>query len=255
MRYVESSGVDAHRCLAGAVALQQSMMMLSGFGTKGCYNFRPVRGSTAPSVHGDGRAIDMAVDRWASPEQGVWVPPPMSWNTPEGADPVLVERMFQWRDTLISHCDDLGIQLIIFWRLIWTCDRPWFRTYSGSAGPHHDHAHIELHPSRADSLTAAEIFAVVIPREQQIPAEQEDDMASHLWKDPRYQNVFAQPGGGTVTGAEISGTDAPLRQLHTVEEQHDQKLAQECFRAWGIVGPTADAVIKDAESRGLLVPA
>lgn len=51
---------------------------------------------------------------------------------------------------------ELGVQLIILGRRVWSCTQPdaGWRSYGGE---YHGHAHVELTPSAADSLTAAEI--------------------------------------------------------------------------------------------------
>lgn len=211
MRYVAASGRDAGGCTPGATALLESMQYLGGFGSKGCYNYRRVRGSRATfSVHGDGRAIDVAVDAWHPDRAEVWTPPAMSWGTPAVADPRLVARMHEWCDFLISHHAQLGIQLIIFWTRIWTCERAYWRPYSGSAGPHYDHAHIEVHPDRAGDLTAAEIFKLAIPRFIRPTPVEEDGMLPTIWRHEG-DNVVLKEGDGPPVHVHGMETLAHLR--------------------------------------------
>ncbi len=99
------------------------------------YACRQIRGSSGMSVHGTGRALDIFVplDRGA-------------------ADNDLGDPIGDW---LIANADQIGIQLVIWDRTIWSGSRragSKARYYSG-AHPHHDHLHIELTPDAARQRT------------------------------------------------------------------------------------------------------
>ena len=99
------------------------------------YNCREVRGSTSMSMHGTGRAID------------VFVPQDRGQADNDLGDPVAAY--------LIQNAREIGIQLIIWDRSIWSPGRSSgkFRAYSG-VHPHHDHLHIELTPEGAARRTS-----------------------------------------------------------------------------------------------------
>ena len=132
------------RCAAGPASGARALMAWSletyaeAF-SMGIYNCRPVRGSTAPSVHGEGRADDVGfpiIDGRANP-----------------AGHRLVGRLGE-------HGKRLGIQAVIFDRTIWSATSPGGRRYDGVA-PHRDHAHIELTRAAAGRLTLATLRAVL----------------------------------------------------------------------------------------------
>jgi len=107
-------------CQPGAKALLDSILAGNPWASSlGCYADRPVRGSSSPSLHREGRAIDVGVNP----------------NNP--AD---VARMHALVDQLTAKGQ--GIQQIIWHGRSWRPGQGW-RPYSG-ASPHNDHAHIEL---------------------------------------------------------------------------------------------------------------
>src|SRR5690606_36554945 len=63
-------------------------------------------------------------------------------------------------NALRLNSSELGIQCIILGRRIWSCVQPdaGWRPYSGQ---YHGHAHVELTPSAAQSLTAATIQSLI----------------------------------------------------------------------------------------------
>ena len=87
----------------------------------GIYNCRPVRGRTALSMHGEGRAIDLMVP---------------SASAPVGSEVA---------DWLVTNAPLLGVQEVIWDRRIWVASR---RTQGwqpyGGVSPHTDHVHVGL---------------------------------------------------------------------------------------------------------------
>lgn len=105
----------------------------------GIYNCRTIAGSSALSLHGEGRADDLMI------------PVGASWGQPLA-------------DALVSHSHELGIQLVIYRRRVWSGRYPTkgWRPFDGS-NPHDDHIHGELSRASALSLTVERIRAALTP--------------------------------------------------------------------------------------------
>lgn len=77
-----------------------------------------------------------------------------------------VDSSWGWAlaNALRLNSAELGVQLIILGRKVWSCTRPdaGWRSYGGE---YHGHAHVELIPSAADDLTAAKIQATIHGKE------------------------------------------------------------------------------------------
>ena len=110
---------------------------------RGSYAYRPIRGSTsgALSIHSEGRAVDI----------GVAV-------NPEGKN--IGDRVFL---ALAKNAVALGLQRIIWHRQIWDARRPDGAPFTGSAGPHLDHLHVEQSREKADTLTYEEALLIMNP--------------------------------------------------------------------------------------------
>lgn len=124
----------------GARALADQWRRLSG-GRAGTYVCRTIRGRTAPSVHGDGRAVDAYA---------------------MAADPVQRARMEAYIRWLMANAVELQVAYIIWNRRQWSWkyrSQGW-RPYKG-VSPHTDHAHIEL--SWEGALTPSPLFSGGVP--------------------------------------------------------------------------------------------
>lgn len=106
----------------------------------GIYNCRSVRGSSTRSLHSEGRALD--------------------WGVPLGADGKGTDHGHDLVDVLGSHAHLLGVQCIIYDRMLWSARTPEGRRYDGES-PHFDHLHIELSRDSAADLTLARIIEVL----------------------------------------------------------------------------------------------
>lgn len=100
------------------------------------------------SIHAEGRAADLGTAPYNNPSgsgSGRW--PDWGWDL---------------MNALRLNSAELGIQLIIFRRKIWSCTQPdaGWRDYTGS-NPHDGHGHVELIPTAAANLTAARIEEVI----------------------------------------------------------------------------------------------
>ena len=105
----------------------------------GIYNCRTVRGSTAPSMHGEGRAIDVGF-------------PVLNRKAHADGSRLL--------EDLAKHAGDLGLQCIIWNRRIYSARSPRGRKYTGS-NPHIDHLHIELTKDAAERLTPTRLHSIL----------------------------------------------------------------------------------------------
>lgn len=105
----------------------------------GIFNCRTVRGSAAPSIHGEGRAIDVMF--------------PVINNTAHAEGQQLFEH-------LAKNASALGLQTIIWNRRIYSARSPKGRNYTG-VNPHIDHLHVEMTRDAAKTLTSARINAIL----------------------------------------------------------------------------------------------
>ena len=101
----------------------------------GIYNCRRIPGSTSLSLHAEGRAADLGVPTGAGWAQTL-------------------------ADALVANSRELGVQLVIYRRKVWSGRYPnsGWRNYTGS-NPHTDHLHVELSWNAARTLTTQAIQA------------------------------------------------------------------------------------------------
>jgi hypothetical protein len=132
----------------GARALQA--WWTGAYGDRGAVNLgvcncRRIAGTNTWSLHAECRAADMGTAANGNPPGGGW--PGWGWT--------VFDRM-----RLFSL--ELGVQLIIFDRKVWSCTQPdaGWRNYGGS-NPHTGHGHVELIPNAARTLTAAHVQAIM----------------------------------------------------------------------------------------------
>lgn len=126
------------RAQDGAKALMSWFLgAYAGRGAKnlGIYNCRPIAGSSSLSLHAEGRAADLGVPTGAGWAQ-------------------------TFADSLVAHSRELGVQLVIYRRKVWSGRYPnsGWRNYTGS-NPHTDHLHVELSWNAARTLTTQAIQA------------------------------------------------------------------------------------------------
>lgn len=136
---------SAGACTSGPQPGARALMswFLGGYAAKGginlgIYNCRPVRGSTEPSIHGEGRAADLGIN----PHGAAW-----GWDV---------------ANTLKDRSGELGVQCLIYARKIWSGSYPdqGWRDYRGLAD-HFDHVHTELCWDAAYHLTTDKIRAAL----------------------------------------------------------------------------------------------
>lgn len=131
-----------------------ALLNYSGARNLGIYNCRNTRGGTSKSVHADGRALDVAF--------------PLLDGGANDLGHDLAARL------VLNH-QALGVQLVIFDRMLWSSvNRTWRKhcghpgakgPHAGCSGPHLDHVHIELtwDASKNRPLTAERIEAILGP--------------------------------------------------------------------------------------------
>ena len=137
----EGAGPCASGPARGTIVLRDFMLARYPEASDGgIFNCRTVRGSTVPSIHGEGRAWDMML------------PVRNGRGNPRGHEAVR---------ELGAHGRRLGIQAIIFDRTIWSARSPSGRPYKG-VHPHYDHLHIEQTRQASSRLTAGELALLLI---------------------------------------------------------------------------------------------
>lgn len=172
----------------------------------GIFNCRTVRGSSAPSIHGEGRAID------------IMFPVVNGAGHPEG------QKLFEH---LANHAHDLGLQAIIWNRRIYSARSPKGRSYNG-VNPHVDHLHIEMVRASAKSLTPARISAILGTSAAVRPPA---NLRTLRLSQPRMRGEdvrFAQMKMGGLTADGIFG---PKTDKRTREFQKENRLKVD-----GIIG-------------------
>lgn len=100
----------------------------------GIYNPRSIRGGGGLSLHAEGRAVDLGYSNKALGDEAL--------------------------EALLRHREALGIQLIIWWRRIYSAKNPVGAAYTG-VSPHTDHIHVELSRPAAATLTVPYIRSVL----------------------------------------------------------------------------------------------
>lgn len=189
----------ARQCSGGPRPGAQALMAwwLGAYGhlgakNLGIYNCRSIAGSVTLSLHGEGRAADLGVpvgNKWAWP---------------------VFEAMRQ-------NSKELGIQLIIHDRKVWSARHPdaGWRPYDGE-NPHTDHAHVELTPEAASSLTVQHVNNTLAPAANatevilsQLPTLKKGMTGQFV---TRLQALLNASGAGlALDGAFGEKTDAALR--------------------------------------------
>ena len=102
----------------------------------GIYNCRDIRGKSTNSLHGEGRAVDVGFSGVANPAG---------------------TRLL---NLLLPKVGELGIQMIIWNRRIYSARYPRGASYNG-VSPHTDHLHIELTWNAARNLTRDRVRQIV----------------------------------------------------------------------------------------------
>lgn len=137
--------VGAKRCTGYAQPGNKALMAwyLGAYGKQGAANLgiyvcKSIAGSNTTSLHGEGRADDL------------------------GSKPYKrLPFMQDLADALVANSRELGIQLVIHHRKIWSANYPHsgWRNYSGEN--HDGHIHAELTPASANTLTVTKINQIL----------------------------------------------------------------------------------------------
>lgn len=148
----------------GALALVDHWKRTTGLGSLGIFNCRPIRGGKSYSVHAEGRAADLAAN---------------------ANDPRQLEKANRYIEFLITNSEALQVQQIIWNGQYWRSGQGW-RPYTGSAGPHRDHAHVEL--NRTGAAAAHPILTGRLPS----PPPEEPEGIIVTPEDKAYFDSFRQ---------------------------------------------------------------
>lgn len=170
-RYEAATWRDSKGAQPGVEAFMDVMVADYGARNLGIYNYRRVRGSSAPSTHGEGRSGDAGYSGVANPAG---------------------TRLL---NILLPHVRELGIQLIIWNRRIYSAKAPLGARYQGTV-PHTDHLHIEFTWDAARNMTRDRVRAILggrVPVAQVPPPYNpqpvvEDDMYA---RDTRSGAIYA----------------------------------------------------------------
>lgn len=176
----------ARALMSGALTAYAS----HGATSMGIYNCRAVRGTTGTvSCHGEGRACDVGF--------------PMIDG---GANPAGQHLV----DTLRPDAEALGIQAIIYDRVIYSARSPEGRPYTG-VSPHYDHVHIELTRRAGRELTLATVqtvlgdgsTAIELPGTDETGTDGSDtgSGSGSSWGDDSDTGSGSGTGNGTGTGS------------------------------------------------------
>lgn len=143
----------------------------------GIYNCRDVRGSGSLSMHACGRADDLGVP----------------------VTRVGHAVMYRFLGALAPHARDLGLQLVIFDRTIWSATRRASGERYDGVHPHRDHAHVELNQAAAAGLTLATIRARIYDEEDDVYAIRFGEDNAYVRRVQRLMNVAAPLAGVGVS--------------------------------------------------------
>lgn len=224
--YDPSSGRDLGRPQPGAVALRDTIASLEPAANVnypyGIYASRP------PSLHAEGRAIDIGF--------------------PGNCDP----RGTTWAERLWAAAQDLGIQRII-WCHREIDSRPGQRTWQPYRGrsPHTDHIHVELCWAAARELTAEHARRVLEGRGDVGAAPREPHHhPTPLLRVHRGRGEVYHPEEGRWFRQGPGDAWWEFREV----QQHLRELGYDPGPVDGIGGPRTDAAIRALQrDRGLKV--
>lgn len=113
----------------------------------GCAGYKLIQGTTTPSVHGTGRAIDTCI-----------IQQPNNNPSYSGLQNIMILTI----DTYLTpQACNLGIQRMIFKRKVWNSNQaplPWasWSPFTGQQN-HDDHLHLEITPAKCNTFTIADI--------------------------------------------------------------------------------------------------
>jgi len=210
-------------CQPGAVNLSRALeaawpILYNREGVYGCYNYRPITGTTNTVSKHNGEALDVGI----------------GW-TPTDAQRA---ALYECTRELAQAARYLGVQMIIYNRELWKPNRsPEWQSYdTGNGGSHVDHAHVELTHEGAQLLSFEQASHFIPPLVPKLPPyvpptpvyfESEDDVAdmpAFRYRDSRYANVFIVfPNGNVITVS--ARALSQYAALPEVVDAHDQMLA------------------------------
>lgn len=196
-------------------------------GDKGCYNCRNSRTGSTLSLHGEGRADDVATEKMVN---GRLVPD--------------LELNHELAEFNIAAAEALGIQRVIAWGLRadgtfgpreWDSrqgERLWER-YSGPL--HKDHNHVEFCWAAATGLTKSQVRAAVARYWRPKPLIVEDAMFIRHKENGTVFQIQAQPGKTAVrvrVPTKQDGQPAGDQQVDFLVKSKVVKTLSDTHRVW-----------------------
>lgn len=139
---------DVGQCMRGAIGLASGVRanfpnLQVNVGPYGCYNDRPIAGSDVPSLHREGRALDIGVPEAERGDGG------QGWAA---------------ACALVGGGVRLGVQLVLWdrhrCRLYGATPWQWARMHADTQ-PHLDHIHVEIRWKAARELTGTYATSVL----------------------------------------------------------------------------------------------
>lgn len=132
------------------------------------------------SIHAERRAADLGTAPYGGTDS------PWGWA---------------FANALRLHSAELGVQLIILGRKVWSCRYPdsGWRDYTGE---YHGHAHVELTPSAAMQLTAARIQQTIGTKETFMALTEVDEKAL-IWRAEAILSGRTEVAGGPTKGEPV----------------------------------------------------
>lgn len=185
----------------------------------GIFNCRTVRGSAAPSIHGEGRAIDVMF--------------PVINNTAHAEGQQLFEH-------LAKNASALGLQAIIWNRRIYSARSPKGRNYTG-VNPHIDHLHVEMTRDAAKTLTSARINAILGTSPSAPSVRLPANLRTLRLVNPFMRGADVKFAQTKMGGLKADGVFGPNTDKRTKAFQRENNLKVD-----GIIGPKTWQVIVNA---------
>lgn len=185
----------------------------------GIFNCRTVRGSSAPSIHGEGRALDVMF--------------PVINNTAHAEGQRLFEK-------LAANASALGLQAIIWNRKIYSARSPRGRNYTG-VNPHIDHLHIEMTRDAAKTLTSARINAILGTSPSAPSVRPPANLRTLRFVNPFMRGADVKFAQTKMGGLKADGVFGPNTDKRTKAFQRENNLKVD-----GIIGPKTWQVIVNA---------
>jgi hypothetical protein len=234
----------------------------------GIYNPRDQRGSSALSLHAEGRAIDIGYP-FPDDDGGVGVDVQDLADVVEeavaevfdgagdGASPAGHPVANRLVADLVAWHAALGVQCVIYNRRIWSTSQPLWRPYTGT-DPHTGHVHLELNRAASTGLTAAlvaNVFATPTTQGEQPMAAPDVEAAQRMlnsWGAQLEPDGDWGPASTTALKKILDDTGAYINKIRDLNEQAARTIAELKAALTNTTPPATDADRTLGELRAVL---